>query len=138
MTSATHLVGLALLPLAALGAPLVGCDKGDETTVRSDPVKLQPEGAKPAATSTAWAQPDALCLHTVGVCDANETCLANKSRMNAAGIHVYQLFDVDCEKSLLKRQQVLGASYEACAACLRDAADPKSVQACMFAGGPCH
>ena len=142
-----HIARFTLATLATLALAtclLAGCSKHDKPNVeaqaqaQAQPSKQTPDEAKSVAPPAAWALPEALCRHTIGVCDGDPVCAAKKARLSPAGIRVYQLFDLDCEKSLQKRQQVLGAKYDACATCLRDAGDPKSVQDCMFAGGACH
>ena len=136
-----------LTVLVALAAAIVACGKSDVPGLKKDeaPIGKQDQSAQPSAapsapvaTAETWAEPATLCVHTVAVCDENEKCRTQKAKLNAAGIRAYQLFDVECVKWVTKRQTVLGASYPACAACLRDATAPQAVQDCMFTGGPCH
>jgi hypothetical protein len=132
----------------ALAILLCACDENKAPVAKSDqPVVAAPSGQPSTSTSAsasvggavpAWATPEQLCVHTIAVCDQDQVCSANKTRLNSMGVFTYQLFDKECVKTLVKRQNVLGAKYESCAACLRDANDPKTVQACMFEGGICH
>ena len=126
--------------VALVVSSFVACGKSDVPGLKKQeqPVVAQPSASASAVAIEPWAEPAALCVHTVDVCDKDEKCAAQKAKLNGIGVHAYQLFDVDCVKWVTKRQTVLVNDYPACAACLRDAAEPKAVQACMFEGGPCH